>query len=70
VFWYCSSLATVISRNTTPPELGVNNALMDPFYWASSSFSIYVPDARVNVYKTAWSSHASKIKPLSELPGA
>jgi hypothetical protein len=61
----CTSLATLISRNAAPPSLGLGVLNGTPV-----GLLIYVPDTSVDTYKTAnrWSDHASKIKPLSELP--
>jgi hypothetical protein len=39
-----------------------------PFRNTSSSLLIYVPDASVDAYQSAWSDYTDKIKPLSELP--
>ena len=61
-FWGCSALTTVIVRNATPPTLGTN-----VFYGTNSSLKIYVPDAYVSAYQTAWSDYASKIEPISNL---
>lgn len=47
---------------TEPPTLGSTDAI-GSLNWRSP---IYVPDASVEAYKTAWSDHASRIKPLSE----
>jgi hypothetical protein len=64
-FFGCTGLEVLICRNTTPPTLG--SAV---FYDTTALVSIYIPDASVDAYKaaTGWSAHASKIKPLSELP--
>jgi hypothetical protein len=53
--------AIIICKALVPPELYDANSLGTPSI-------IYVPDLSVNAYKTAsgWSSHASKIRPLSE----
>lgn len=67
VFYACSKLEAVIVDNTTPPSLSSN-----AFQVASSTFIIYVPDAALEVYKTAtnWSAYADRIHPLSELEGS
>jgi hypothetical protein len=64
-FTNCTALETLISRNTTPPTL---DTISNPFNNVPSSLLIYVPDASVDAYKSAWSAYASQIKPLSELP--
>jgi Leucine-rich repeat (LRR) protein len=58
----CTSLAVLISRNTTPPALG-ENALYD------TGALIYVPDTGVSAYQAedGWSEYADRIKGLSEL---
>lgn len=58
----CSALATIVSLATTPPTLSSS-----AFNGCGAITGIYVPDASVDAYKTSWSAHAGKIKPLSEL---
>lgn len=64
-FYNCTGLVTMIVRNTTPPTMP-DNAILN----TNSLADIYVPDASVNNYKTAtgWSSKASIIKGISEMP--
>ena len=64
-FEYCSALKSVMMDSIVPPSLGSN-----VFRYANSKLNIYVPNESVDAYKTAtnWSSHASKIKPISEKP--
>ena len=49
---------------TTPPSIVVSgtNKILD----GTNNCPVYVPDASVNAYKTAWSDVASRIYPLSE----
>ena len=54
-----SSLKTLICRCTKPHSNIENNK-------NNSLESIYVPDDRVDVYKTSWSIYADIIKPLSD----
>lgn len=62
-FYYLQPSITSITINaTTPPQLG--NYAFD----ITNNCSIYVPDASVNAYQTAWSTYASRIKPISEKP--
>ena len=63
-FAYCSSLQYIRIQATTPPTLASTNAI------PSTIGAIYVPDESVEAYKTAtvWSSYASKIKGISEMP--
>jgi hypothetical protein len=70
-FWGCTALSTLIIRAPSPPVLEEN-----VFLNASSCFSIYVPDASVNGYKTAtapnsyddaWENYAAQIKGISTL---
>ena len=60
----CTSLQSIIMKSTTPPTLSNTGAI------PSTIRAIYVPDASVEVYKAAtnWSSFASKIKGVSEMP--
>ena len=62
-FRYANGIGTFILHNPTPPTCG-NNSL-------NQVSAIYVPDEAVDTYKAAskWSSHASKIHPLSEYDG-
>lgn len=63
----CASLNTLICKNPTPPTLG--SGAFTGSLIASGTGSIYVPDASVEAYKTAtnWSTHASRIFPVSQL---
>ena len=67
---YCSALNTVIfgAETAAVPTLGSNGFAGTAI--ASGHGYIYVPDALLNDWKAAsnWSTHASKIKGLSELP--
>jgi len=76
-FVYCSALATVICRATTPPSLvnnafgaGMSTAAQTPI--ALGTGVIYVPDASLEAYKTAtnWSQYSDRIHPLSEIEGS
>ena len=60
----CSSLQYIRIEATTPPTLASTNAI------PSTIGAIYVPDASVAAYQAAtnWSSFASKIKGISEMP--
>ena len=60
----CSSLQYIRIEATTPPTLASTNAI------PSTIGAIYVPDESVEAYKAAtnWSSFASKIKGISEMP--
>ena len=63
-FQGCSSLQYIRIEATTPPTLKSTNAI------PSSIVAIYVPDESVAAYQAAtnWSSFASKIKGISEMP--
>lgn len=69
VFYRCSSLTTLILRRTSVSTLRHTNALASTPI-ASGEGYIYVPDSLVDSYKAAtnWSTYASQIKPISELP--
>ena len=60
----CSSLQYIRIEATTPPTLASTNAI------PSTIGAIYVPDESVAAYQAAtnWSSFASKIKGISEMP--
>ena len=60
-FAYSKQLKTVIVNKTTPPAI-----YSTIFHDCTALESIYVPDASVDAYKSAWSAYASKIKPMSE----
>ena len=55
-FYDCSSLESIYCKPTIPPTLGGN-----AFYKISSTAKIYVPRESVDVYKSRWSTYASKI---------
>ena len=63
-FQGCSSLQYIRIEATTPPTLSATNAI------PSTIGAIYVPDESVAAYQAAtnWSSFASKIKGISEMP--
>ena len=63
-FQYCSSLQYISIEATTPPTFASTNAI------PSTIGAIYVPDESVAAYQAAtnWSSFASKIKGISEMP--
>ena len=64
VFLQCSSLQYIRIEATIPPALASTNAI------PSTIGAIYVPDASVSAYQAAtnWSTFASKIKGISEMP--
>jgi hypothetical protein len=61
-----SHALTVTIYATTPPELTQSSSAV----FKSTNTTIYVPDASVDAYKTAygWSSEPSWIKPISQKP--
>lgn len=63
-FGRCSSLQYIRIEATTPPTLASTDAI------PSTIGAIYVPDESVAAYQSAtnWSSFASKIKGISEMP--
>ena len=63
-FYGCSALQYIRIEATTPPTLASKNAI------PSTIGAIYVPDESVAAYQAAtnWSSFASKIKGISEMP--
>jgi hypothetical protein len=60
-----SGFKTLVMKAITPPTIQSNTFMQLP-----SSAKFYVPDASVEAYKTAtnWSTYASRIKGISELP--
>ena len=69
MFAYCSSLeAVIINQNRVFPMTNVN--MFSGSTIESGTGYIYVPDTMVDEYKksTNWSTYASQIKGLSELP--
>lgn len=58
----CPNLEYISINATTPPTLLTPN-LIDSY-----ELTLYVPDASVEDYKTAWSAYADIIKPMSEKP--
>ena len=65
----CSSLTTLILRNNSMVTLSNTNAFTNSAI-ANGTGYIYVPDALVDTYKadSAWSTYATQIKGISELP--
>jgi hypothetical protein len=60
----CTALKVFICEASTPPTLNSYS------FSNGATFAIYVPDGSVSAYQSAtnWNTHASRIKPLSELP--
>lgn len=69
-FMGCKQLSTLIIRVITPPS--IDTYTFNGTKIASGTGIIYVPDAALEVYKTAtnWSAYADRIHPLSELEGS
>jgi hypothetical protein len=67
VLYADENLTTLVIKATTPPQY--SNSIFE-MNGGNAAFTIYVPDASVDAYKTAsgWSDWETKIKPLSELP--
>lgn len=65
-FWCSTGLRTLVFRSTTPPSFDTTNS--DRFLYDMSNLTIYVPDASVNDYKTAWSGMTNQITGISNLP--
>lgn len=64
-FYGCTALMALVFKSDVPPSLANTNALTN-----TNNCPFYVPDASVEAYKgaTNWSSFASRIKGISELP--
>lgn len=58
-----ANLTTVIVNRDTPATVG-----MRVFDTCNALQSIYVPDAAVSAYQSAWSDYENKIKAISEMP--
>ena len=65
VFWDSRNLRTIIIRATSVPSWPKTNG---GYFTFNHNETIYVPDASLQDYKTAWSEMASQIKGISELP--
>lgn len=59
-FSNCYSLTSVTCLATTPPTLGSTDVFVN-----TNNCPIYVPSESVEAYKTAWSSYADRIQPIS-----
>ena len=61
-FLGCAALTEFVLSVAAPPQLGTN-------VFHNTNFSIYVPDAALEAYRTAtnWSAYAARIHPMSEL---
>lgn len=61
-FYGCCDIEEIVMLNTIPPSLGSN-----VFCTTSPDFTIYVPNASLNAYKTAnrWRDYEPYIKPMS-----
>ena len=68
-FWDSRSLTTLVFRSTTPPTFSDTNR-SDKFLYGSwmDACTIYVPDASVSNYQTAWPNMATQITGISNLP--
>lgn len=66
IFYGSTALQSIIARATTPPSLANGDAFTN-----TNNCPIYVPDAALEVYKTAtnWSQYQDRIHPLSEIEG-
>ena len=56
-----TGLQYIVIKTVTPPTVANSNA-----FWRINVNKVYVPDASVDAYKTAWSAVAAKITPLSQ----
>lgn len=59
-FYGCSRLKSITFLSETPATLG-----KDVFYQIPDDYVIYVPEAAVQAYKTAWSEYANHIQSVS-----
>lgn len=57
-FRYCSNLTSVTVNATTPPSVGSST------FDSTNNCAIYVPPDSVDVYKSAWSTYASRIQAI------
>ena len=63
-FYNCSGLTSITCLPTVPPTSGQSMFNIGAGYTAD----IYVPDASVEAYKSAWTTYADWIQPLSSKP--
>ncbi len=61
-FYDYGTITGVTIKATTPPTLGSN--ALDSEGGIGNDYPIYVPEASVNAYKTAWSAYASRIEAI------
>lgn len=59
-FYGNPNLTSITINATTPPTLGSNNNAFD----STNNCPIYVPQASVDAYKTAWPTYASRIQAI------
>lgn len=66
----CPALTTVIIRSSTIPTYNMSSVAFNDTPINDGTGYIYVPDDLVDSYKAAsgWSTYATQIKPISELP--
>ena len=64
-FYGCTGLVSITVRATTPPTLEIS-AYDDTVYVfdETNNCPIYVPEASVNTYKSAWSKYSSRIQAI------
>lgn len=60
-FYNCKALSSITCLPTVPPTSGSN-------MFGNTNCPIYVPDASVDAYKSAWIIYAGRIFPLSQKP--
>lgn len=68
-FWAfrdCSNLQRLVCMATTPPTIDDAAFIYSTFHYGNGD--IYVPNASVDAYKSAWGKFADMIKGISELP--
>ena len=60
----------IVFHSVTPPSIPKHNSYNSHLgRFNNGTTNIYVPDSSVDLYKEAWTVHASRIHPLSEYTG-
>lgn len=65
-FWDSRNLRTLVFRSIIPPTMSTKNS--NRFLYDMSNLTIYVPDASLTDYQTAWPTMANNITGISNLP--
>lgn len=65
-FYECTGLVSITVRSTTPPTLEISAYDNTVYVFdETNNCPIYVPEASVNTYKSAWSKYSSRIQAIT-----